>query len=146
MNPKELKGLISKIEEKDVLSVKNELLLLFGNEVYERNLYFQELRRFEGEIFETVKWLSEQEGTHALILQMILARGNIMTKEDIKPIKIISDKIKIIKMDIENERVAVQNYENAINKSSGALKEALTKIMEEEFEHIKRLQEYLRNN
>ncbi len=137
----ELDKLIQKIMPEDVIMLEKELRGLLEREVYERGLYFMELRKFDGEIFETVKWLSEQESTHANVLMRVLARGNIIAKEpqfEFKPLK--ASTVEIIKMNVQGERKAIQDYTLAINKTkSTELKKVLDMIMSEEFDHIRRL-------
>ncbi len=52
--------LLSKVTEGEVLKAKEDLIDLFNMEVKSRDVYFQELRRFEGSEFETIKWLTDQ--------------------------------------------------------------------------------------
>jgi hypothetical protein len=136
---------IEKISSADVLAVKNELIGLYNMEVYERNLYFQELRKFDGEIFETVKWLSMQEEGHVSVLEQVLTRGNVPVNEEKKAnVKLSTDGIEIIKMNINNENTAVKNYTNTISKTNGPLKTVLEYIMGEELVHIERLKKYVK--
>jgi hypothetical protein len=143
-NNLELDKLILAIKPEDVIELKKELIQLFDREVYERGLYFMELRKFDGNIFQTIKWLSEQESTHANVLMRVLARGDIIAKEpefQYKPLKASS--VEIIKMNVEGERKAILEYTLAINKTKSIeLKKVLDKIMSEEFDHIRRLSEF----
>jgi rubrerythrin len=144
VNQKEINEKIRKISEKEVLAVKEYLLELYNTELFERNLYFQEMRKFDGKELETIKWLSVQEETHANVLEMILSRANVMVKETPPVMPTLSSiKKEIIKMDIMNETRAVNNYITTIAKTTGNLREVLTEIMQEELKHIKRLEEYL---
>ncbi len=146
-NTKELDSLIIAIKPEDVTQIQKELLSLFEREVYERSLYFKELRKFDGEIFQTIKWLSEQESTHANVLMRVLARGNIIAKEPVFEFKAMTAKpVEIIRMNVEGERKAINEYTRAIQLSkSKELKKVLELIMSEEFDHVRRLSEYTEN-
>jgi rubrerythrin len=144
MEKSEIKNSISKITKDEVLSLKDEIIGLYNMEVYEKNLYFQELRRFDGDIFETVKWLSEQEESHVQILESVLSRANILVKEaNPKMPKLSTEGTEVIKMNISNENNAVVRYTTTINKSKGMLNAVLKHIMEEELIHIRRLEKYV---
>jgi len=144
-NTIELDKLITEIKKEDVTKLQSELNLLLEREVYERGLYFAELRRFDGNIFQTIKWLSEQEATHANVLLRVLARGDIIAKEPLLEFKLLkSSTVEIIKMNVEGERKAIQSYAIAINKTTSIeLKKVLQIIMSEEFDHVRILSEYI---
>ncbi|MCX6801098.1 MAG: hypothetical protein NTZ73_02825 [Candidatus Diapherotrites archaeon] len=134
---------IKKIPAEDINTIKNELIELFNMEVKARDTYFQELRRFEGIIFETIKWLSYQEARHIQIIQVILSRANIMVKEQKTiVIKMNPDQKEIIKYDLAFEDNAVNAYKNAAGKTKGELKKILSILMGEEVVHVERLKEY----
>ncbi len=140
----EIKTLILNINSEEVMALEDLIRRLYNMEVFEKNLYFQELRKFDGEIFETVKWLSEQEESHVQILESVLSRANIIVKEiSPKLPKLSSNDVEIIKMNVNNEHNAVERYNMVISKSNGALKKVLQHIMEEEIIHIKRLEKYV---
>jgi rubrerythrin len=140
-----LSDLLKKIESKDVLELKTDLIGLYNREVFERTLYNYELRKFEGEEFETVKWLAEQEETHVNILEQVLNRGNIrVEEEEVKLPKLPRDNMEVIKYDVDKENEAVKAYTGAINKSKGAVKIILSQIMGEEMVHIDRLRKFVK--
>jgi rubrerythrin len=135
--------LVPAVKKDEVFSLKSDLLALYSREIFERNLYFQELRKFEGEIFETIKWLSEQEENHVHIIENILNKANILVKENTPVLpRLETDTKKVIQLNISNENVSIQIYKKTIAKCSGPLKKILEEIMSEEFTHIKRLEEY----
>ncbi|MFA5931690.1 MAG: hypothetical protein WC821_05280 [archaeon] len=128
----------------EITRLKDDLIMLFDEEVTARGTYFQEMRKFEGEIFETIKWLYEQEEWHVSALERILGKANIIVKEKTPKIENLGrDSIKIIKFDIDFEEVAVKNYTMVAAKATGGLKEILTGLMTEEIKHVKRLQDYV---
>jgi len=139
-----IKKKIQSIEGRDVLAIKDDLILLYKSEIFERNLYFQEMRRFDGEELETIKWLSVQEETHANAIEMILSRADVVLAEPVTSVpKLSTDKKELIQFDLDTENKAVENYSKTISKSTGALREILTSLMQEELKHISRLRDYL---
>ncbi|MFA6269522.1 MAG: hypothetical protein WCW13_06130 [archaeon] len=137
--------LLGKITKEDVLGLKNDLIMLFDSEVIARGQYFQELRKFEGNIFETIKWLYQQEEWHVSAIEQILNKGNVLVKEKpLKPEKFGDDAMKIIKIDIIFEEKTVLQYKSVMEKAGGALKEILTNLMEEELVHVERLKKYVK--
>ena len=127
----------------EITRLKDDLIMLFDSEVVARGQYFQEMRKFEGEIFETIKWLYEQEEWHVSAIERILGKANIIvTEKPLKPINFGRDSIKIINLDIFFEEKTVKEYQSVAQKTNGGLKEILTNLMTEELKHIKRLQEY----
>ena len=135
------------VSAQDALNAKDDLIGLFNSEVIARDMYFQEMRKFEGQIFETIKWLYEQELWHVSAMEMILSRGNVMVKEN-PTVKtdVGSDTSKIIKLDVLFEERTVEQYKNAAGKCKGALKEILENLMNEEIKHVERLKEFLSEN
>ena len=137
--------LLNKVTEDEVLKAQGDLINLFKMEVKARDIYFQELRRFEGSEFETIKWLSDQEARHIQIIESILSKANIIVKEQRTPTpKFDSDTREIIKYDLLFEDVAVKTYSDAAKKTSGALSELLDGLMDEEKVHVDRLNKYLK--
>ena len=137
-------SLISQIDSKEVIAVKTDLINLFNNEVIARDTYFQELRRFEGAAFETIKWLSDQEARHIQIIETILSRANILIKEPKTNIpKFSSNQKEIMKYDISFEDTAVKNFKQAASKTTGALSQILNTLMNEEIVHVERLKKYI---
>lgn len=136
--------LVLKVSKDSILKIKNELTSLFNMEVKSRDIYFQELRKFEGLEFETIKWLSEQEEKHVQILQNILNIANISVKaQRTDSPKFDSDTNKIILFDIAFEDEAVKQYTSAAANSSGPLSELLLGLMQEEVIHVQRLKKYI---
>jgi rubrerythrin len=124
--------LLTKVTGEEVLKAQSDLLYLFKMEVKARDVYFQELRRFEGREFETIKWLSDQEAKHIQIIESILSKANIIVKEQKTPApKFDSDTKEILKYDILFEDVAVKAYSSAAKKTSGPLSVLLNGLMNE---------------
>jgi rubrerythrin len=137
--------LLTKVTGEEVLKAQSDLLYLFKMEVKARDVYFQELRRFEGREFETIKWLSDQEAKHIQIIESILSKANIIVKEQKTPApKFDSDTKEILKYDILFEDVAVKAYSSAAKKTSGPLSVLLNGLMNEEIVHVERLNRYLK--
>ena len=136
--------LMTNITKEEVLKVKDELIYLFNMEVKARDVYFQELRKFEGSQFETIKWLVDQEARHIQILESVLSKANIIVKEQRTPSpKFSSDTTAIIKFDLSFEDAAVKSFLSASKKTSGALSELLSRLMDEEIIHVERLKKYV---
>jgi len=137
-------SLLSEVKPSEVALLKEDLIMLFDSEVIARGQYFQEMRKFEGGIFETIKWLYEQEEWHVSAIEQILNKGNILVKEkEIKPMKFGNDEKKIIGIDLLFEEKTVKEYERVAAKANGAIKEILLNLMGEEYKHIERLKNYL---
>jgi len=137
--------LFLKVTKEDVLKVKDELIALYDWELTAKGVYFQEMRKFDGEIFETIKWLYEQEEWHTRAIGMLLNKANIIVKEHPVSIpKFGADSDKILQMDVDFEHKTVLDYKRTSAKTSGAVKEILWSIMEEEIVHVARLEEYLK--
>jgi len=137
-------SMISQIDSKEVVLIKNDLLFLFNNEVTARDTYFQELRRFEGAAFETIKWLCDQEARHIQVIETILSKANILVKEpETNILKFSPDQKEIMKYDISFEAEAVKNFNQAAGKTTGALNQILLTLMNEEMVHVERLKKYL---
>jgi rubrerythrin len=140
----DLDKLIAKIDANEVIKAKNDLINLFNMEVKSRDIYFQELRRFEGSAFETIKWLSDQEARHIQILESVLSKANIVVKEQKTPeTKFDTDTKKIITFDLAFEDSAVKSFESTSNKTTGALRELMKGLMDEEIVHTERLKKYI---
>jgi len=140
----EIESLVIKVPKGAILLLEGELVALHKMEVFARNLYFQELRRFEGDIFETIKWLYDQEDRHAYTLQFILTHAGIPTK-DFSPLlpQLGRDADVMIEFDIKKEEEAMALYSKVIPKATGALKEIVQHFYDEEILHIQRLKEHL---
>ena len=139
------KKLIPKINSSEVIKIKKDLIELFNMEVLSRDNYFQQLRRFDGIEFETIKWLSEQEARHVQLLELVLSKANIIVKEKQTPEQRFNQtESEIISIDLEFEDKTTKQYDTAANKTMGALKELLLGIMKEEENHIERLKKYVK--
>ncbi|MDD3085679.1 MAG: hypothetical protein PHD80_01070 [Candidatus ainarchaeum sp.] len=139
------KKLIPKINSSEVIKIKKDLIELFDMEVLSRDNYFQQLRRFDGIEFETIKWLSEQEARHVQLLELVLSKANILVKEKQTPEQRFNQtESEIISIDLEFEDKTTKQYDTAANKTMGALKELLLGIMKEEENHIERLKKYVK--
>ncbi|MDD4128216.1 MAG: hypothetical protein PHY04_00570 [Candidatus ainarchaeum sp.] len=139
------KKLIPKINSSEVIKIKKDLIELFDMEVLSRDNYFQQLRRFDGIEFETIKWLSEQEARHVQLLELVLSKANIIVKEKQTPEQRFNQtESEIISIDLEFEDKTTKQYDTAANKTMGALKELLLGIMKEEENHIERLKKYVK--
>ncbi len=134
------------VSVEEIKPVEKELIKLYNREIFEKQVYLEQSRKFEGVIIETLKILIEQEEKHTLFLRILLSKINVNVPghytENIfsnlnEPIS------KIIKQDIEYEKLAILEYNNAIKKASPNLKLILEHIMHEELFHIKKLQDYL---
>ena len=102
------------------------------------------MRKFDGEIFETIKWLYEQEEWHTRAIGMLLNKANILVKEHPVTLpKLSSDSTVILQMDVDFENKTVIDYKKAAAKTKGAVKEILLFIMNEEIRHVDRLKAYL---
>lgn len=139
------KKLIPKINSSEVIKIKKDLIELFDMEVLSRDNYFQQLRRFDGIEFETIKWLSEQEARHIQLLELVLSKANILVKEKQTPEQRFNQtESEIISIDLEFEDKTTKQYDTTANKTMGALKELLLGIMKEEENHIERLKKYVK--
>jgi bacterioferritin (cytochrome b1) len=139
------KKLIPKINSSEVIKIKKDLIELFDMEVLSRDNYFQQLRRFDGIEFETIKWLSEQEAIHIQLLELVLSKANILVKEKQTPEQRFNQtESEIISIDLEFEDKTTKQYDTVANKTMGALKELLLGIMKEEENHIERLKKYVK--
>jgi rubrerythrin len=139
------KKLIPKINSSEVIKIKKDLIVLFDMEVLARDSYFQQLRKFEGVEFETIKWLSDQEARHIQVLESVLSKANILVKEKQTPEQRFNQtESEIISIDLEFEDKTTKQYDTAANKTMGALKELLLGIMKEEENHIERLKKYVK--
>ena len=138
-------ALFTKATKEDVLKVKEELIKLYDWELTAKGVYFQEMRKFDGDIFETIKWLYEQEEWHTRAIGMLLNKANIIVKEHPVTLpKLGSDSNVILQMDVDFEHKTVLDYKATAAKTSGAVKEILLFIMDEEIHHVARLEEYLK--
>jgi len=136
--------LLSKVSGSEVLKAKEDLIYLFNMEVKARDTYFQELRKFEGSEFETIKWLTDQEARHIQIIESLLSKANILVKEQrTSTPKFGLDTKEIIKFDLTFEDAAVKSFSSASKKTSGALSELLSGLMNEEMVHVERLKKYI---
>lgn len=136
--------LVSKVTVEEVIKIRENLIGLFNMEVKAKEVYFQELRRFDGREFETIKWLADQETRHIQIIESVLSKANIIVKEQrLVAQKFGSDPVEIIKYDLAFEDVAVKAYANAAKNTTGALSELLSGLMDEELIHVEKLRTYL---
>ncbi len=141
-----LKELLLLIQKKDVLEIQSDLVELHEMEVFSTKVYFEQIRRFEGAIVETLKILLEQEEKHAYVLQKLLDKVNYK-KEKTEYFNVDDVLTNAVKYDINLENDATKKYEETIKKSSSNnMKKFLTHILEEEFAHIKRLEKFLKEN
>jgi rubrerythrin len=139
--------LLSNITGAEVLKAKEDLIYLFNMEVKSRDIYFQELRKFEGSQFETIKWLADQEAKHIQIIESLLSKANVIVKEQrTQTPKFDSDIEKIIKFDLVFEDAAVKSFLSASKKTTGALSELLSGLMDEEIVHVEKLKKYISTN
>ncbi len=139
--------LMSNITGAEVLKAKEDLIYLFNMEVKARDVYFQELRKFEGSQFETIKWLADQEAKHIQIIESLLSKANVIVKEQrTQTPKFDSNIEKIIKFDLAFEDAAVKSFLSASKKTTGALSELLSGLMDEEIVHVEKLKKYISTN
>lgn len=136
--------LVSNVKAEEVIKVRESLIGLFNMEVKAKEVYFQELRRFDGAEFETIKWLADQETRHIQIIESVLSKANIIVREQrLVAQKFGSDPVEIIKYDLAFEDVAVKAYKEAAKNTTGALSELLSGLMDEEIIHVEKLKTYL---
>jgi rubrerythrin len=149
-----IEELVKEIQTTQVSELENELTVLFNRELFERTYYFKQLQKFDGKIFDIIKWLMSEEEKHVHILKMILAQANINLSEELQNIpNVPKDQIDVIKRDIEFEEFTTKEYndvleklEPLVEKSNGALKDILIHIRDEELYHIEILKQYLKEN
>jgi rubrerythrin len=149
-----IEELVKEIQTTQVSELENELTVLFNRELFERTYYFKQLQKFDGKIFDIIKWLMSEEEKHVHILKMILAQANINLSEELQNIpNVPKDQIDVIKRDIEFEEFTTKEYndvleklEPLVEKSNGALKNILIHIRDEELYHIEILKQYLKEN
>lgn len=149
-----IEDMVKDVVPSQVIELEAELMVLFKRELFERTYYFKQLQKFDGKIFDTIKWLVSEEEKHVQILRMVLARANIVAPEDSGVVpKVSDDQQTVIKTDIEFEKFTTNEYnltleklEPLVQKSDGVLKEILSHIRDEELYHIEILKQYLKEN
>ena len=145
---------VAEVQPSQVSELEDELMILFKREIFERTYYFRQLQKFDGKIFDTIKWLMGEEEKHVHILRMVLARANITAPEDSENVpKVPENQQDVIRTDIQFEEFTTKEYnqtleklEPLVQKSDGALKEILSQIRDEELYHIELLKQYLEEN
>jgi len=137
--------LLTKISKEEVSEIQEELVELYKMELLSRKVYFEQIRKLDGVIVETLKILLEQETEHANTLIKILAKNFYKEKkEEYSYFNADNNLIKAVNFDLVLEEDATKKYEQTIKKSSSEnLKKILTHILEEEFNHIKRLEKFV---
>jgi rubrerythrin len=139
-----LEELFPLIKKKAIFEIENDLLKLFEMEVYSTKVYFEQIRKLDGNIVETLKILLAQEEKHADFLKKILEKINIKAKYDEIAIHVDNQLKKSVDFDINLENEATKKYEETIQKSSSQeMKKFLQHILEEEFNHIERLKRFV---
>ncbi len=137
--------LLTKISKEEVSEIQEELVELYKMELLSRKVYFEQIRKLDGVIVETLKILLEQETEHANTLIKILAKNFYKEKkEEYSYFNADNNLVKAVNFDLVLEEDATKKYEQTIKKSSSEnLKKILTHILEEEFNHIKRLEKFV---
>ena len=140
----DVKELCRKVSAEDVGMVLEDLEELFDNEVFEKYFYLDQLRKFEGIGFETIKWLAMQEEEHVHILYLLLCKVGLrpLDKKPELP-QLESNSNKMIEVDIIKETETTMKYSKTISKTAGVLREVLEHIRGEELHHIEKLKEFL---
>jgi hypothetical protein len=149
-----IEELIEKVPDSQIIELKEELIVLLNREIFEKTYYFRQLQKFEGKIFDTIKWLMNEEEKHIYFLSLLLMRVGVSVPTQVENLpKLPDDNQQVIISDIQFEQVTTQEYNDAldkleplIEKTDGALKEILTHIRDEELYHIKLLSQYVEEN
>jgi rubrerythrin len=142
----EVKDLAYEVDPQNVIAISKEIVYLHERELFEKYIYFKQTDSLSGDIIEILKRLQIQEEEHAYLLQIMLEKAQLQVKkytpnelENIieRPIN------EALAYDIKEEKISADAYRDAIEKSSGKLKQVLEHILQEEFEHIGLLEKYL---
>lgn len=149
-----IEELIEKVPESQLIELKEELIVLLNREIFEKTYYFRQLQKFEGKIFDTIKWLMNEEEKHIYLLSRLLLRIGVSVPTQVENIpKLPDDNQQVIISDIQFEEATTREYNTAldkleplIEKTDGALKEILMHIRDEELYHIKLLSQYIEEN
>jgi rubrerythrin len=147
-----IEGKVADVQPEQVLALKDEIMALYNRELFERTYYHKQLLRFDGKIFDIIKWLMSEEEKHVNLLRLVLNRAGINAPDEVKGIpEPPRDTIEVIKTDIEFEEATTGMYnhtlkdlEPLVEKADGVLKEILSHIRDEELYHIEILREYLK--
>lgn len=145
----DVKDLVYEIKAEEVMPLKEELTYLHERELFERHIYFQQTTKLDGDIIEILKRLDAQEEEHAYILKIMLEKADLAVKEyNQDELQDIVERplLEALAYDIEEEKISADAYKKAIEKSTGNMKTILEHILQEEFEHIGILEQYLKEN
>ncbi|MEK6959386.1 MAG: ferritin-like domain-containing protein [archaeon] len=133
-------------QPKEVLEIQKELIALYYRELFEKEIYLEQMRKLEGDIVEILKRIELQEEKHAELLMILLSKANVEVPKYIPkvPLSKINAPIAVaVEYDVEQEEISSEKYLEIIEKASPNLKQFLKYILYEEYAHIKILQEYL---
>ena len=142
----EIDDLAYNANPKEVAAIQKDLIALYYRELFEKEIYLEQIMKLEGEIVEILKRIELQEEKHAELLMVVLSKANVKVPEYIP--KVPQSKIKAplavaVEYDVEQEEISSAKYVSTIEKASPKLKEFLKFILYEEYAHIKILQDYL---
>ncbi|MFA5763727.1 MAG: hypothetical protein WC915_02855 [archaeon] len=145
-----IQDMIDKIPNKSIDEIKDELFVLYKQEIFTKQLYFSQLRKFDGQILITLTYLSQQEEMHANTLKVLIDKINYPHEEEHDLLDQTKKRMELMQalfLDVKQEEIAQDEYETAINKSNDkTMKELLTLLLEQEYEHLRRLNEYVEKN
>jgi rubrerythrin len=145
-----IQDMLDKLDNNAIAEIKDELFVLYKQEIFTKQLYLTQLRKFDGQILSTLTYLSQQEEMHANTLKVLIDRINYPHEEEhdlLDQTKKRMDLMQALNLDVKQEEVTQNEYETAIKKSTNkTMKELLTLILEQEYEHLRRLNEFVEKN
>ncbi|MBT4870760.1 MAG: hypothetical protein HON47_04250 [Candidatus Diapherotrites archaeon] len=145
----DIEDLAYEVIPEEIVSLKDELIDLYARELFEKHIYFRQTSSLEGNIVEILKRLDGQEEKHAYILKILLEKAELEVKEydqsELENI-VYQPLNEALIYDIKQEKISADAYRDAIEKSTGKLKQVLEHILQEEFEHIGILEKFLEEN
>jgi rubrerythrin len=144
-----VQDLIDDISNESIEEIKEEIYVLYKQEVFTKQLYLSQLRKFDGTVLTIISYLSQQEEMHANAMKILLNKINYSIEEEHDLLDQTKKRLTMLDslvLDIHQEEVAQKEYETAINNSSSEpMKKVLTLLLEQEYEHLRRLNDYVEN-
>ena len=138
--------MLEAVTKEAILGIKDDIMTLYKQELYAKQLYLGQIRKLEGTIVEVLKELSAQEEVHAQTLKIMLHKADIATQDEYEKIprsKLNEPLANAIEIDILAEESATKAYTSAIAKSTDeAMRLILSKILNEEVKHVEILKRY----
>ncbi len=142
--------MIDKIPNEAINEIKEDIVELYKLETFTKQLYLAQLRKFDGTIITTLQYLSQQEEMHANAMKILLGKINYPIEEEHDLLNQTKKRLPLIEalsVDIKQEEVAQVDYETAIKHSTNnELKKLLTLLLEQEYEHLRRLNDFVEEN